>query len=161
MDSGRRAAQEPEAYDMGEPDAKTRAKELAEQLGEAAHHVWLAGLGALAKATEGGERMFRSLVEQGREVEARGKPAVAALKAQARGVVEDVRAETSRAVKTGKEKVKAGVAKAKAGGAKATEALKKEAKALGKHLGDLARSVRPKEGKPSAAPSQGARKPKE
>jgi poly(hydroxyalkanoate) granule-associated protein len=143
---------------MGQADPKSRAKELAEQLGEAAHHVWLAGLGALAKAKDEGGQLFQRLVAEGREVEARGKPAIASLRAQAKKVVEDVRAEAQRAAKTGKEKVKAGVAKAKERGTKAAQTIKKEAEAFGTRIGDLARSVRKKD--PKAPPEPPGTSPK-
>jgi poly(hydroxyalkanoate) granule-associated protein len=38
---------------------------------DAGHHIWLAGLGALARTQHEGPKLFESLVEEGRELEAR------------------------------------------------------------------------------------------
>lgn len=52
--------------DAGEPgDPGTH------DFGETAHQVWLAGLGALARAQEEGNRLFESLVREGRAAETR------------------------------------------------------------------------------------------
>lgn len=44
---------------------------LAEQLKASAQEIWLAGLGALAKAQEEGGKMFDALVKQGTELQQR------------------------------------------------------------------------------------------
>lgn len=44
---------------------------LAEQLKASAQEIWLAGLGALAKAQEEGGKMFDALVKQGAELQQR------------------------------------------------------------------------------------------
>ena len=45
-----------------------------------AHKIWLAGLGAVAMAEEGGEKLFKNLVERGEGLETRGKEQVDQLK---------------------------------------------------------------------------------
>jgi poly(hydroxyalkanoate) granule-associated protein len=45
--------------------------ELAQTVRESAHQIWLAGLGAFAKAQEEGAKVFDSLVKEGKTVEAR------------------------------------------------------------------------------------------
>lgn len=40
---------------------------------DTAHQIWLAGLGALAKAEQEGTRLFESLVQEGEQVEARAR----------------------------------------------------------------------------------------
>lgn len=42
---------------------------------ESAHEIWLAGLGALYRAQDEGNKFFESLVKEGEEVEARSKQA--------------------------------------------------------------------------------------
>ena len=48
-------------------------KTSREDLGEAVHNVWLAGLGALSTAGEEGSKLFKSLVEKGEGYEKRGR----------------------------------------------------------------------------------------
>jgi len=50
-----------------------RGKDLADEMLGSAHRVWLAGLGALARAEEEGSRLFSQLVERGRESEVAGR----------------------------------------------------------------------------------------
>jgi poly(hydroxyalkanoate) granule-associated protein len=53
---------------MGETD---QAKGLAKSVLDSSHQIWLAGLGAFAKAQEGGSKLFEGLVKQGEGVEAK------------------------------------------------------------------------------------------
>ncbi len=46
---------------------------VSPEMRESAHKIWLAGLGALAKAEEEGTKLFNNLVEAGEEFETRGK----------------------------------------------------------------------------------------
>ena len=48
-------------------------KELPAGMTQSAHKIWLAGLGAVAFAQEGGEKLFNELVQRGREMEAHAK----------------------------------------------------------------------------------------
>jgi poly(hydroxyalkanoate) granule-associated protein len=50
-------------------DDNETAAQLAEQLKASAQEIWLAGLGALAKAQEEGGKMFDALVKQGAELQ--------------------------------------------------------------------------------------------
>jgi polyhydroxyalkanoate synthesis regulator phasin len=54
-------------------DLKDSTKKLQDELANSAHHIWLAGLGALSAAQEEGSKVFDRLVERGRDVESRGK----------------------------------------------------------------------------------------
>lgn len=58
-------------------------KKLQDELKDAAHKIWLAGLGALAAAEEQGNKVFTNLVERGRDVEAKGKVEVDKVKSRA------------------------------------------------------------------------------
>jgi len=48
-------------------------KEVQAGVTESAHKIWLAGLGAVAYAQEGGGKLFNELVKRGREMEAHAK----------------------------------------------------------------------------------------
>jgi poly(hydroxyalkanoate) granule-associated protein len=53
--------------------ARKQQTKVYDDMRDSAHKIWLAGLGALAKAEEEGTKVFNTLVEAGEEVEARGK----------------------------------------------------------------------------------------
>ena len=53
--------------------AKKQQKKVYDDMRDSAHKIWLAGLGALAKAEEEGTKVFNTLIEAGEEFEARGK----------------------------------------------------------------------------------------
>lgn len=55
--------------------------QLAASIKDSAAQIWLAGLGAFAKAQAGGTRVFENLIKEGDQVQERAKKA--ALKAQA------------------------------------------------------------------------------
>lgn len=50
-------------------------KELASTIRESANQIWLAGLGAFAKAQEEGYKVFNALVKEGEAVQKRAKTA--------------------------------------------------------------------------------------
>lgn len=50
-------------------DLQAQAGRIARELGDNAHQVWLAGIGALARAQNEGSRLFEQLAEEGRQVE--------------------------------------------------------------------------------------------
>ena len=54
-----------------------RAKGLAKSVLDSSHQIWLAGLGAFAKAQEGGAKLFEGLVKQGEGIEARTRKVAA------------------------------------------------------------------------------------
>ena len=71
--------------------AKKQEKKVYEDMRESAHKIWLAGLGALAKAEEEGTKVFHNLVEAGEKFEARGKKQLTLVKGkvqEARDVAE-------------------------------------------------------------------------
>lgn len=65
-----------------------QAERLARSLGESAHHVWLAGVGALARAQSEGSRLFSSLVEEGAELERQARKAAGDRATEAREALE-------------------------------------------------------------------------
>jgi poly(hydroxyalkanoate) granule-associated protein len=48
-------------------------KQLTSMILESANQIWLAGLGAFARAQEEGTKVFDTLVEAGKEIESTGK----------------------------------------------------------------------------------------
>lgn len=49
-------------------DLQAQAGRIARELGDSAQQVWLAGIGALARAQSEGSRLFEQLAEEGRAV---------------------------------------------------------------------------------------------
>ncbi len=74
-----------------------------------AESVWLAGLGALAVAEEEGGKMFRSLVDRGKDYEKRLRKPVDRAGSRVRGTVEDVRSRAGRVARKVGETVDDGV----------------------------------------------------
>lgn len=66
---------------------KQKAKEVQQDVMENAHKIWLAGLGAVAVAEEEGSKFFKSLMEKGEDMEAKGKEHID----KARGAVTGVK----------------------------------------------------------------------
>jgi len=60
-------------------------KGLAQAILESSHQIWLAGLGAFAKAQGGGMKVFETLVKQGEGLEAKTRVAAAQTAQAARG----------------------------------------------------------------------------
>jgi poly(hydroxyalkanoate) granule-associated protein len=54
-----------------------QAKNLSQAILDSSHKIWLAGLGAFAKAQEGGAKVFDTLVQQGEHLEAKTRAAAA------------------------------------------------------------------------------------
>ena len=54
-----------------------QAKNLSQAVLDSSHQIWLAGLGAFAKAQQGGKQVFDTLVQQGEGLEAKTRAAAA------------------------------------------------------------------------------------
>lgn len=59
-------------------DQPVRLTDLPSELSERGREIWLAGLGALARVEEEGEKIFRNLVERGEAFEGRGRKQIEA-----------------------------------------------------------------------------------
>lgn len=70
---------------------------ISTEVKEAAHKIWLAGLGALTAAEEGRTKLLESLVEKGKEVEAKGRETVTDVKDDVEGKVNEVRGKAEGA----------------------------------------------------------------
>lgn len=68
----------------GKPSARTGGKSIV----ESAQHIWLAGLGAFAKAQDEGTRLFEALVREGVSLEQKTRKLTAGKAEEARGAVE-------------------------------------------------------------------------
>ena len=64
-----------------------KVKNVQNDLAESAHKIWLAGLGALAVASEEGSKLFENLIARGEEIEGKGKQQVEKAKETVSGVV--------------------------------------------------------------------------
>lgn len=64
---------------------KGEAKDLAQAVLDSSHQIWLAGVGAFARARQEGTKAFETLVQQGEKLEHRTKLAAAETAAAARG----------------------------------------------------------------------------
>ncbi len=62
-----------------------QTRDRAQAIRDSSRQIWLAGLGAFAKAQQEGMRMFDTLVEQGEHVEAKTRSAAAGAADAARG----------------------------------------------------------------------------
>jgi len=69
---------------------------MARELGDSAHQVWLAGIGALARAQAEGSRLFEQLAEEGRSV-GEGEEGRGSLAAGLEGMRQSVDAAFDRA----------------------------------------------------------------
>ena len=66
----------------------TEQKGLAQAVRDSSHQIWLAGLGAFAKAQQGGAQVFEGLVKQGESLEAKTRDVAAQTAKAARGAAE-------------------------------------------------------------------------
>ena len=61
------------------------AKDIADKILKSSHHIWLAGLGAFAKAQQEGTKVFETLIKQGEQLEQKTRQAAAETATAARG----------------------------------------------------------------------------
>ena len=73
--------------ELGAKDTE-QAKGLAQAVRNSSHQIWLAGLGAFAKAQQGGAKVFEGLVKQGESLEAKTRDVAAQTAKAARGAAE-------------------------------------------------------------------------
>jgi poly(hydroxyalkanoate) granule-associated protein len=57
-----------ESSTRGAEQIQAQLGRMAREMGDSAHQVWLAGIGALARAQAEGSRLFEELAEEGRQV---------------------------------------------------------------------------------------------
>lgn len=67
---------------------KASPKRTAETIKESASQIWLAGLGAFARAQEEGGKIFEALVKEGQSLESKTRKATGATVNEVRGVVQ-------------------------------------------------------------------------
>ena len=86
-------------------------KKMYDEVFDSAHKIWLAGLGALAKAEEEGSKVFQNLVEAGEDFEARGKKRFKLVRGKVDEVVEKAEGRIEKLGDTFDDKVAAAVQK--------------------------------------------------
>jgi poly(hydroxyalkanoate) granule-associated protein len=77
-------AQREAAGDDAQRGGDTQGKAIADAVLESSRQIWLAGLGAFARAKGEGAKVFESLVEQGQSLESRTRAAAAGTASAAR-----------------------------------------------------------------------------
>ncbi|HKO67289.1 MAG TPA: phasin family protein, partial [Burkholderiaceae bacterium] len=70
--------------------------QLAGAIKESAHEIWLAGLGAFAKAQEEGQKVFKALVREGSSMQQRTMKATEERVSDVTGRVNDVTSKVSQ-----------------------------------------------------------------
>lgn len=65
-----------------------QAKEFSQSVRSSSHQIWLAGLGAFARAQAEGKQMFENLVQQGERLESRTRQAASETASAARSAAE-------------------------------------------------------------------------
>ena len=65
-----------------------QAKELSQSVRSSSHQIWLAGLGAFARAQAEGKQVFENLVQQGERLESRTRQAASETASAARSAAE-------------------------------------------------------------------------
>lgn len=68
---------------------KATSKTTAETVKESASQIWLAGLGAFARAQQEGGKIFEALVKEGRSIESKTRKVTGATVNEVRGAVQD------------------------------------------------------------------------
>jgi len=79
----------------GASPSRDQAGDLGKAVLESSRQIWLAGLGAFAKAQAGGAKVFETLVQQGEGLEKRTRHAAAETAAAARGAAKAKAKEVS------------------------------------------------------------------
>jgi poly(hydroxyalkanoate) granule-associated protein len=96
-----------EAKETGR-NVKETAKKVQQDVLESAHKVWLAGLGALSTVGEEGDKLFRDLVDKGRDVESRGKKGAGDVREKVESRVKDVRGRVEERMRGARKRVEKG-----------------------------------------------------
>jgi len=68
-----------------ETESGAKGSDVADAVLKSSHSIWLAGLGAFAKAQQGGMKVFETLVEQGEKLEKKTRQAATDTASAARG----------------------------------------------------------------------------
>jgi poly(hydroxyalkanoate) granule-associated protein len=75
--------------------SKPDDKQMVGSIMESAGQIWLAGLGAFAKAQEEGGKLFEALVKEGEEIDKLTRKAADDMFEEVKGKVEEVRGKAS------------------------------------------------------------------
>ncbi|KAB2844206.1 MAG: phasin family protein [Burkholderiales bacterium] len=72
-----------------------QVKDLSKLVLDSSHQIWLAGLGAFARAQQEGSKVFELLVKQGQEIESRTKDIASAKVEEVRARTEEIKAKAT------------------------------------------------------------------
>ena len=72
-----------------------QVKDLSKLVLDSSHQIWLAGLGAFARAQQEGTKVFELLVKQGQEIESRTKDIANAKVEEVRARTEEIKAKAT------------------------------------------------------------------
>ena len=129
-------------------EAMRQARETTSQMGDAARKIWLAGLGAFAKANAEGGELFGKLMKQGSEFEAKARNSRATLEETVERASKQGKETWSKVEKAVTEQVKRSLDKLGVAG-------QKDLDALNQRIDQIAAGVR----KAAAARASGATTP--
>lgn len=136
------------------PSARAAGKTIV----ESAQHIWLAGLGAFAKAQDEGTRLFEALVREGVSLEQKTRKVTAGKANEARGVVEAAVGQVKERSQETWDKLE------KVFESRVSRALNRlgipgssELKALTTRVEELAREINKLNGKPAVAAKSAAK----
>ncbi|HEU4663255.1 MAG TPA: phasin family protein [Dokdonella sp.] len=133
-------------------DATRDARGISKTVMDSAQQIWLAGLGAFAKAQEEGSKLFEALVKEGTALDAKTRKFTEARMNEARGNVETTLGQVRERSQETWDKLE------KVFEARVSKALGRlgipghaELKALSARVDELSREVRKLGGKPATA----------
>lgn len=89
-------------------NVRESAQRVQHDVLDSAHKVWLAGLGALSTIGEEGDKLFKDLVDKGREMETRGKKEAGDAREKVESRVKDVRGRLEERMRGTRERVEKG-----------------------------------------------------
>lgn len=90
-------------------NVRESARRVRHDVLDSAHKVWLAGLGALSTIGEEGDKLFKELVDKGRDMESRGKKEAGETRDKFESRVKDVRGRVEEGVRDARKRVEKGV----------------------------------------------------
>jgi poly(hydroxyalkanoate) granule-associated protein len=134
------------------PEAAVEARGISKTVMDSAQQIWLAGLGAFAKAQEEGSKLFEALVKEGTALDAKTRKFTEAKMNEARGNVESTLGQVRERSQETWDKLE------KVFEARVSKALGRlgvpgntELQALSARVDALSREVKKLGGKPAAA----------
>ena len=147
------------------PAGREAAEALGQSVVDSAQQIWLAGLGAFARAKDEGDRMFERLVEQGKDLRTRSRgaaeEALRSMRAQADSGTSQAQGQWERLERAFEERLTRSLARLGVVTTREIEALTREIEALNATVREMRSAPAPRAAAPkrkSAAKKKGTRK---